>query len=59
VIYMADIMTVRQFGSSYRRLKPGTSVVVVDGCRRKVLAAVQILPVPAQVAKNIKVIYTS
>jgi len=56
---MADIMTVRQFGSSYRRLKPGTSVVVVDGCRRKVLAAVQILPVPAQVAKNIKVIYTS
>lgn len=55
---MAEIMTVRQFNHSFRRLKPGTEVVVVDGSRKKVVAAMTIKEAPEQIEKNIKVLFT-
>lgn len=55
---MANIVTVRQFNHAYRLAKPGTQFVVVDGCRRKILAAVTVNEVPELIEKTIKVVFS-
>jgi hypothetical protein len=55
---MADIVTVREFFKRYRTSEPGQQFIVVDGCRKKVVTAIEVLEIPNQVEKDIKIIYT-
>ena len=54
---MANIMTVRQFTQNLNNLKPGTQVIVVNGVKRKIVLALQVLDTPEQVEKDIKLIF--
>ena len=54
---MANIMSVRQFVQGYRDLKPGTEVVVVNGSRRKIVAAFEVKEAPEQIEKRISLIF--
>jgi len=54
---LANILSVRQFTHLFRTLKPGQQVVVVDGARRKVLAAFTVDEAPTEIEKQITQIF--
>lgn len=55
---MADLMSVREFTQSYRKLKVGQSVIVVDSVRKKIIASLNVVEPPESVTKVIKKIYS-
>jgi hypothetical protein len=56
---MAEIMSVRDFQSNYTRLAPGTSVVIVNASRRKVVGSFTVNEKPEEIERVVRQIFRS
>lgn len=55
---MADLLSVREFNQGLRKFKPGQSLIVVDGVRKKIIASFNVVEPPEEVTKVIRKIYS-